>query len=149
MGIASWTLAEYLFHRFLFHIDEYLPDNRVARLVHFAVHGIHHFMPMDRYRLVMPPLLMICLSLPVVLLGSLALSPEVLAAFAAGCYAGYILYDLLHYFLHHGNSSISYLKSMKHYHVLHHYADFNSRFGVTSQLWDVVFGSLPSKNKTH
>ena len=47
MGIVNWTFLEYTIHRFLFHIDVVLPDNRFALTAHFLMHGIHHFLPMD------------------------------------------------------------------------------------------------------
>ena len=47
-GNLIWTLLEYTLHRFLFHIDEYLPDRPFFLMLHFLMHGIHHFMPMDR-----------------------------------------------------------------------------------------------------
>ncbi|RMD43781.1 hypothetical protein DV735_g1388, partial [Chaetothyriales sp. CBS 134920] len=43
--------------RFLFHLDKFLPDHPYALTLHFVLHGIHHYLPMDRYRLVMPPAL--------------------------------------------------------------------------------------------
>lgn len=49
LGCFIWTLLEYIFHRFLFHLDFYLPDNVPALTLHFLMHGIHHYMPMDPY----------------------------------------------------------------------------------------------------
>ena len=46
VGCFLWTVLEYVFHRFLFHLDYYLPDNNVALLIHFTAHGVHHFLPM-------------------------------------------------------------------------------------------------------
>lgn len=48
-GMIFWTLAEYLIHRFLFHVDDMLPDSSVWLVAHFLLHGIHHYLPMDRY----------------------------------------------------------------------------------------------------
>lgn len=48
VGVLFWTLFEYVLHRFLFHLDDLLPDHPLALLVHFTLHGIHHHMPMDR-----------------------------------------------------------------------------------------------------
>merc|ERR1711964_827136 len=35
LGLFLWTLVEYVLHRFLFHLDKWLPDNRVALTAHF------------------------------------------------------------------------------------------------------------------
>lgn len=48
-GVLSWTLIEYLLHRFFFHMDENLPDLPVFNMIHFTLHGVHHMLPMDRY----------------------------------------------------------------------------------------------------
>lgn len=48
IGNLIWTLLEYGMHRFLFHIDELLPDKPAFLTLHFLLHGIHHYMPMDR-----------------------------------------------------------------------------------------------------
>ena len=48
LGNLVWTLLEYIFHRFLFHIDALLPDHPYALMIHFLMHGIHHYIPMDR-----------------------------------------------------------------------------------------------------
>lgn len=47
-GVFLWTLVEYTLHRFLFHIEKYLPNHPKALAIHFLVHGVHHFLPMDR-----------------------------------------------------------------------------------------------------
>ena len=48
LGNLIWTLLEYLLHRFLFHVDEILPDRPIFLMLHFLLHGIHHYLPMDR-----------------------------------------------------------------------------------------------------
>lgn len=47
-GIFMWTLTEYILHRFFFHLDERLPNNSYALMLHFLFHGIHHAFPMDK-----------------------------------------------------------------------------------------------------
>lgn len=47
MGLLAWTKIEYLLHRFLFHCDWWLPDNKILLHFHFLLHGIHHAIPMD------------------------------------------------------------------------------------------------------
>jgi len=141
-GIAVWTLIEYILHRFLFHLDYYLPDNRVGLTLHFLLHGIHHYLPMDRYRLVMPPTLFVVLAAPF-----WPLAHKIFffnwymgtAAFSGGVF-GYTLYDMTHYFLHHQNLPLWY-KALKKYHLEHHFLDYENGFGVTSRFWDRIFGT--------
>jgi 4-hydroxysphinganine ceramide fatty acyl 2-hydroxylase len=47
LGIFTFSLTEYLLHRFLFHSEKHLFDNRVLRYLHFIMHGIHHMLPVD------------------------------------------------------------------------------------------------------
>ena len=47
VGNVIWTLLEYFLHRFLFHIDNWLPDRPFFLMLHFLLHGIHHYLPMD------------------------------------------------------------------------------------------------------
>ena len=142
LGLGLWTLVEYAMHRCLFHADRYLPDNRVGITAHFLLHGIHHYLPMDRYRLVMPPTLFLALAQPFYKLAQIVFFYNRYAAievFSGGVF-GYVCYDLTHYFLHHRNLP-SYYKTLKKYHLQHHFADYDNGFGVTSRFWDWVFGT--------
>jgi 4-hydroxysphinganine ceramide fatty acyl 2-hydroxylase len=47
-GNFAWTVLEYTLHRFLFHLDGLLPDRPFFLMLHFLLHGIHHYVPMDR-----------------------------------------------------------------------------------------------------
>ncbi|CCX04388.1 hypothetical protein FPQ18DRAFT_93100 [Pyronema domesticum] len=141
-GLAIWTLLEYALHRCLFHVDEKMPDNRVFITLHFLLHGIHHYLPMDRLRLVMPPALFTILATPFWKLAHVIFWTNWYMGTAVYCggITGYICYDLTHYFLHHKNLP-SYYKELKKYHLQHHFADFQSGFGVTSKFWDKIFGT--------
>lgn len=140
LGLFVWTLLEYGLHRFLFHLDYYLPDHPVALTFHFTLHGIHHYLPMDRYRLVMPPTLFCVLALPFYKLVFSALPYYMACSGFAGGTLGYICYDVTHYLLHHSKLP-KYLQELKTYHLEHHYKNYEMGFGVTSQFWDVVFGT--------
>ncbi|KAH0356455.1 fatty acid hydroxylase, partial [Aureobasidium melanogenum] len=139
-GLCIWTLVEYVLHRFLFHLDQYLPDNRVGITLHFLLHGIHHYLPMDRLRLVMPPTLFLVLATPFWYLAHTVFFYDWNAATAVFCGGifGYICYDLTHYFLHH-KTLPAYWRELKKYHLAHHFADYENGFGVTSRFWDWVF----------
>ncbi|KAI9032800.1 hypothetical protein CLU79DRAFT_692950 [Phycomyces nitens] len=141
-GVFFWTLLEYCLHRFLFHLDDLLPDHPKALLVHFTLHGIHHHMPMDRLRLVMPPALTVLIGTPVIRLAHSVCMPKIAHGFVAGAFMGYILYDLIHYYLHHAQVFKIHFREMKRYHIAHHYKEYDSGFGITSKLWDYVFGTV-------
>ncbi|TBU47046.1 oxidoreductase [Dichomitus squalens] len=141
LGNLVWTILEYIFHRFLFHIDGLLPDHPYALLIHFLMHGIHHYLPMDRLRLVMPPLLFVVLSTPMTRLAHLIFPRAMANGVIAGSFTFYVLYDVMHYALHHTRLP-AYAKEMKKYHLAHHYKNFDLGFGVTSKIWDFVFNTV-------
>ncbi|KAJ2906284.1 hypothetical protein MKZ38_002363 [Zalerion maritima] len=141
-GFFVWSLTEYIIHRFLFHLDYFLPNNRVAITLHFLLHGVHHYLPMDKNRLVMPPALFVVLATPFWKLAHRLFWWDwniATAAFCGGIF-GYICYDLTHYFLHHKNLPFWY-KELKKYHLAHHFLDYELGFGVTSKFWDKIFGT--------
>ncbi|PGH26533.1 hypothetical protein AJ80_01847 [Polytolypa hystricis UAMH7299] len=141
-GLFFWTIVEYVLHRCLFHLDNYLPNNRVGISLHFLLHGIHHYLPMDKYRLVMPPTLFVALATPFWYLAHAIFYYNWYAAVLAysGGVFGYVCYDLTHYFLHH-KTLPAYYQELKKYHLQHHFADYENGFGVTSRFWDWVFGT--------
>lgn len=140
LGMFVWTLIEYGMHRFLFHLDERLPDRQWAFTLHFLLHGVHHYLPMDRYRLVMPPSLFVILCIPFYKLVFGLLPYYWACAGFAGGMLGYICYDLTHYFIHHSKLP-PYMRQLKKYHLEHHYKNYELGFGVTSWYWDKVFGT--------
>lgn len=147
IGLSGWTLIEYVFHRFLFHLDALLPEHQLAFIIHFCIHGFHHFLPMDRYRLVMPPVLFMALSLPWFTAMTIIMPPYFSHAFFSGMLLGYVGYDMFHYSFHHAKTSVDYLQKMKRIHLAHHYSDSKVSFGVTSSMWDGVFGTIDGRQK--
>ncbi|KAI9213617.1 hypothetical protein DS838_001490 [Geotrichum bryndzae] len=145
LGLFIWTLLEYCMHRFLFHIEYYLPDHPLAFTVHFLLHGVHHYLPMDRLRLVMPPTLLVALTTPFYYLAHTVFFYNYYHAMAvfAGAFMGYVMYDCCHYFLHHVNLP-QFMKDMKKAHLDHHYKNYDLAYGVTSKFWDVIFGTAMS-----
>ena len=150
-GIALWSFIEYVTHRFLFHIDatRILPDNKIFLVAHFFLHGIHHFMPMDPYRLVMPPIMTLILgSLIWGILAVLLPIFSIRVFICAGLLLGYVWYDLTHYHLHHYNEDYILSKilgpqeSLRKKHNGHHYRAPDKGFGVSSSIWDHVFGTM-------
>ncbi|KAM9894529.1 hypothetical protein OXX69_011331 [Metschnikowia pulcherrima] len=140
MGLFVWTFVEYCLHRFLFHLDHYLPDHKAFFTLHFLLHGIHHYLPMDKNRLVLPPTLFVVLAYPFYRL-IFKIFPFYMACsgFAGGT-LGYIMYDVTHYVLHHTKLP-KFFQELKTYHLEHHYKNYEMGFGVTSKFWDVIFNT--------
>ena len=149
LGVFAWTLLEYVFHRFLFHMEKALPSHQYAYAIHFLLPGVHHFLPMDRLRLVMPPILFAALSAGPYFLFRFILGQKFLNPLYSGAVTAYIGYDLCHYFAHHGTSRFNFVNMMKSYHMAHHYKDYNKGYGVTSMLWDIVFRTTFDYSKIH
>ncbi|KAF8945492.1 fatty acid alpha-hydroxylase, partial [Haplosporangium gracile] len=135
-GMFVWTLAEYMIHRFLFHLDDLLPESNYSNVGHFLLHGIHHYLPMDRLRLVMPPVLAITLAIPINYLMHSLMPLAQGYVMMAGLLFGYVLYDMTHYYLHHAKVFKIHFKEMKTYHLAHHYKNFEGGYGITSKIWD-------------
>lgn len=138
-GVFVWSFTEYWLHRTFFH---WLPKAPWGDRLHFLVHGVHHTWPRDKYRLVMPPA--VSISLFWIFLGvfTLLFGRSYGFAFQAGFAAGYMGYDLTHYYIHHFNPRSEYGRTLKKHHMLHHFKDHSVRFGVSSRFWDRVFGTL-------
>ena len=147
-GLLLWSLAEYLLHRYVFH---YEPGAEWLQRVWYLIHGVHHEQPQCKTRLVMPPILSIPLALLhyglfFLVVGVLFHAPHWVAPLFAGFITGYLVYDMVHYATHHLAMKWGFLKFLKRYHLLHHYKTPDDRYGISSPIWDVVFGTRPPKD---
>jgi dihydroceramide fatty acyl 2-hydroxylase len=143
-GLLTWTLTEYVLHRFVFHWTD---DTAFGRRVHFLLHGVHHDFPNDKDRLVMP----LGFSIP---LGSLFFGAffllfglRVAEPLFVGLVIGYLVYDGTHYAVHHFKQTTRVGRFVKRHHMLHHHMDHDGGFGVSSPLWDLVFRTMPHVKK--
>lgn len=141
IGLFLWTLAEYTLHRFLFH---YKPTSPRQERIFFLFHGIHHAQPQVKTRLVMPlplsiPLAALFYGIFYVVVDLALRAPAWVDPLMAGFLTGYLAYDLTHYATHHFAMLAGYAKFVKRHHMAHHYKDPNTRFGVSSPIWDWVF----------
>ena len=135
LGLLVWTLAEYLIHRYGFH---HVPGLKAAHLAHHADPTGLHGSPTV---------------VSVLVFAVLALAPlwyliglSSAAAGTAGLMLGYLAYVGVHYAVHNlaslGPGWIRpQVRGLVRAHAVHHHQSrFN--FGVTTTLWDRVFGTL-------
>lgn len=146
LGMFVWTFAEYTLHRFVFHFEPTSPG--MEKLV-YLFHGIHHEQPQCKTRLVMPPIVSVPLAfvfygLFTLVVGALIGVYRWIDPMFSGFVLGYLAYDLTHYATHHIPMRWGFLKFLKQHHMKHHYKTPEQRFGVSSALWDRVFGTLPA-----
>lgn len=135
-GVFVWTLTEYWLHRELFH---WVPKTSWGPRFHFILHGVHHDWVNDRYRLVMPPAASLALGALFFSLWYAVLGPVWVYPFFAGKMAGYLSYDMIHYYVHHGKPTSKYMKQLRAHHMNHHHNKEGRKFGVSNQIWDYVF----------
>jgi sterol desaturase/sphingolipid hydroxylase (fatty acid hydroxylase superfamily) len=143
-GTLTWTLAEYVLHKYVFH---WINDTSWGRRVHFLLHGVHHEYPGDRDRLVMPLLTSVPLAVIFYALFSIGMGPTLGDPFFAGFVVGYLFYDGTHFYVHHFVPSTRWGKFLRRHHLTHHFADHDGGFGVSSPLWDLIFQTMPAKKK--
>jgi sterol desaturase/sphingolipid hydroxylase (fatty acid hydroxylase superfamily) len=136
VGYVLWTLFEYWFHRLFFHLPVRGP---VSAKVYFFVHGVHHDYPWDRSRLVMPPAVSLTLAVLMYLLFRGVWGTERLWAPFAGLVFGYVVYDSIHWYTHASKPTTRIGKWLRREHLVHHFKDSGSRFGVSCPWWDHVF----------
>lgn len=142
-GTLTWTFIEYVIHRFVFHFE---PKSKLGKRLHWMFHGVHHDYPQDEYRLVMPPGISLPLAFLFYYLFHLMMPYPFNLAFFSGFILGYLAYDTGHYAIHHFHINNPFLKRIKINHMNHHYVEPERGFGVSSTLWDKVFGT-ESKRK--
>ncbi|MET0635532.1 MAG: sterol desaturase family protein [Chitinophagaceae bacterium] len=137
-GMMFWTFFEYIAHRFIFHL---ISEKRSLQKFAYTLHGNHHHYPRDKQRLFMPPVPSIVLAssifgLTYLIMGSNAFS------FFPGFILGYLLYGTMHYAIHAWNPPFKWMKGLWRNHHLHHYKNEHNGFGVSSTIWDHVFGTM-------
>jgi sterol desaturase/sphingolipid hydroxylase (fatty acid hydroxylase superfamily) len=142
-GVLLTTLIEYCLHRFLFHRHFWGPDGAMR---HFLLHGYHHDFPNDPMRLVLPPIGIWPVAAIVGLLWWVIFGAYFWPVFG-GTALGYIAYDWMHYYTHYFNPKSGIGRWIKRYHMLHHHDSPEQRYGITSPLWDLAFGTFLPNNK--
>jgi dihydroceramide fatty acyl 2-hydroxylase len=141
-GYVFWTLCEYWAHRSVFHFE---PERGLGARLHWMIHGVHHDHPNDPRRLVLPPALSVPLALIFLGLFVLLLGTPLAWAMAAGFFLGYVIYDSLHFALHHFRPRGRIGRRLRELHMRHHFEDHERGFGVSAPWWDIVFNTQPRR----
>ena len=140
-GAFFFTFLEYILHRYLFHMNT---DTETRKKIQYNIHGLHHDYPKDKDRLAMPLLASITLAVFLYTVFYLIMGINTYG-FLAGVMVGYSTYLLVHYVVHAYPPPKNFLKELWIHHSMHHYKEGDHAFGVSSPLWDIVFGTMPKR----
>lgn len=143
LGLIAFTWVEYITHRYVFHMGTY---TKLREKIQYTVHGVHHEFPRDKERLAMPPLLSITIATLLLLLFRVMMG-DLAFSFLPGFLVGYALYLSVHYMVHVYQPPKNFLKMLWVNHSVHHYKHGEYVFGVSSPLWDYVYGTMKEKKK--
>jgi dihydroceramide fatty acyl 2-hydroxylase len=139
-GVFSWGLIEYGLHRFIFH---YNARSRLGRKLLYQAHLSHHENPEAINKLFASLFLSTSIAAGYWLLAWLVTGSWAAASYLfIGMATGYFFYEWLHFQCHHRKSRLRLFRYLRKYHLRHHYKTPDLRFGVTSPLFDLVFGTF-------
>ncbi len=141
-GFLAFTLVEYLMHKYFFHME---PNTPVKDKLQYSVHGVHHDYPKDKDRLAMPPFVSAAYAAIIYLVFNLIMG-DLSLYFVPGFLFGYAAYLGVHYIVHAYQPPKNLFKVLWVNHAIHHYKDPDVAFGVSTPLWDYVFGTMPKKD---
>jgi dihydroceramide fatty acyl 2-hydroxylase len=132
-GLFAWTLLEYVIHGVLGHAH---------RTFVKPLHDVHHRDPHAVFAMGA------WIPAAGVLAGAWAvfgLAPGVI--FYGGILSGFAVYEFVHYRIHFAGPSCALEARLRARHLAHHMAEPDAIFGVTSRIWDVVFGTEPNPER--
>lgn len=128
-GIFAWTFTEYLIHGVLSHIFRTI----VGRL-----HAVHHRNANAVFTVrAWAPITFVWIVLAVLV----GWSPG--TVFFAGMTTGFVVYEIMHYRIHFRRPTNAFETWLRERHLIHHRRDPKRCLGVTSPLWDLIFGTEP------
>ena len=137
-GWLSWTFIEYFNHRFRMH-----GNGDTSKVIGYQRHILHHHHPTEikitlvqRFFLFIGDLLLITLCI---------IFKNWILLFT-GFYTGFVIYTLMHWFLHR-KISARLFPEVHQFHIHHHCKHPDKCFGVTVTWWDHLFDTIPHHQK--
>ena len=132
-GLFAWTLLEYVIHGVLGHAH---------RTFVSGLHEVHHRDPRAVFALGA------WIPVAVVFAGAWAIYGSAVGViFFAGVVAGFAWYEVVHYRIHFSRPWGGIEERLRARHLAHHFREPDAIFGVTTRLWDVVFGTEPEPRR--
>lgn len=134
VGALTWTLLEYIIHKYAGHRGKGKNPFGKEHLKHHAT--THYFAPNWKKAMAAAPVIFGAWAL-----FAWALGPMAGTAYALGLSGMYIGYEIAHRRAHTHPPTGRYGRWMRLHHFYHHFRNPNVNHGVTSPFWDMVFGT--------
>ena len=134
-GIMTWSFAEYAMHNWAGHLGKGKNDFSREHLKHHAL--VDYFAP--NWKKMAHATLVLTITTPMAIWAVGTLSGTVLSASFVTTYLGY---EWLHARAHTHAPLNAYGAWVRKHHFSHHFNNPKHNHGVTSPLWDMVFGTL-------
>ncbi len=135
LGVFTWSLLEYLIHRFLGHHPKFMPNP-------FGVEHLRHHREGDYFA---PTWKKVLAAIGFTALFTWPLTAlagvEPGVAYLGGLMLMYAAYEVLHRREHTHAGFTAYGRWARRHHFAHHFSDSRCNHGVTSPVWDLVFGT--------
>jgi sterol desaturase/sphingolipid hydroxylase (fatty acid hydroxylase superfamily) len=134
-GVLTWTLLEYLIHRWMGH-------DRRFRKTPFGLEHVRHHIEGDYFaptwkKLIVAAVVTAVLTPPAIAIAGVANG----VAYVAGLIVFYGMYEVLHRREHTHPGIGPYGRWARRHHFHHHFVDGRTNHGVTTPIWDFVFGT--------
>jgi sterol desaturase/sphingolipid hydroxylase (fatty acid hydroxylase superfamily) len=135
LGVFTWTFLEYVIHRWLGHFKRFRKNPFGVEHVRHHIEG-NYFAPSWK-KLIIAAVFSALLGI----LGVAVAGRTVGIAYVAGLMGFYGAYELLHRLEHVWAGFGPYARWARKHHFYHHFVDARANHGVTSPIWDFVFGT--------
>lgn len=135
-GLASWTLFEYVIHRWVYH--------RVPGIKKY--HDAHHDAPLEMIGA--PSFVSMAIIMALCFLPLMPLGFAKAGGYASGVILGYMGYMIVHHATHHWELRPgSWMHQARVHHMAHHFARVEGNYGIVTSFWDRVFGTMVERRK--
>jgi dihydroceramide fatty acyl 2-hydroxylase len=132
-GLFAWTIVEYVIHGTLAHAHRTFVTER---------HMVHHRDPSAVFAIRLWPVVAL---LWIIGLASWGFGGPMV--YFNGLLFGFAAYEFVHYRIHFRMPASNFEARLRARHLAHHAGAPGAWFGVTTRLWDVVFGSEPEPSR--
>jgi sterol desaturase/sphingolipid hydroxylase (fatty acid hydroxylase superfamily) len=140
-GVSLWSIAEYLLHRFLGHDRRSMPNP-------FGDEHTRHHSEGDYFAPSWKKALVTLVAVPAIgALAALVVGAVLGLVFSLSFVAMYVTYEWLHRRMHTHRGIGAYGRFVRRHHFHHHFGDPRTNHGVTSPIWDLVFGTYASPGR--